>query len=72
VIAWNGANRGPARTDFVTLSPSDPAGLIGVGDVLIAPDGALDIYRSCRQLSQLVVVNFAGRQRRAVQVRPHP
>jgi hypothetical protein len=50
-----------ARTDLVTLSPSDPAGLIGVSNVLIAPDGDHYVYRYFRQLSQLFLVNLAGR-----------
>lgn len=50
-----------ARTEIATLSPSDPAGLIGVGNVLIAPDGDHYVYRYFRQLSQLFLVDLAGR-----------
>lgn len=48
-----------ARTDIVTLSPSDPAGLFGVNNVLIAPDGDHYVYRYYRQLSQLFILNIA-------------
>jgi len=49
-----------ARTDVATLSPSDPAGLVGVGNVLIAPDGDHYVYRYFRQLSQLFIVNLGS------------
>jgi hypothetical protein len=49
-----------ARTDVATLSPSDPAGLVGVGSVLIAPDGDHYVYRYFRQLSQLFIVNLGS------------
>lgn len=49
------------RTDLGTLSPSDPAGLTGVGGVLVAPDGDHYVYHYFRQLSQLFLVNLAGR-----------
>jgi len=49
-----------ARTDLATLSPSDPAGLVGVGNVLIAPDGDHYVYRYFRQLSQLFIVNLGS------------
>jgi dipeptidyl aminopeptidase/acylaminoacyl peptidase len=51
-----------ARTELATLSPSDPAGLVGVGNVLIAPDGDHYVYRYFRQLSQLFILNIG----------PHP
>ena len=61
-----------ARTARVTLSPSDPAGLVGLGDVAIPLEGDHRVSRDCRELSQLFIVNFAGRSSCNGPVGPHP
>jgi hypothetical protein len=47
-----------ARTPLTIVQPNDAAGLVGVGDVLVAGDGNHYVYSYVRQLSQLYVVQL--------------
>jgi hypothetical protein len=55
-VGAGGMGEGPCH-DLAIRS----AGLVGVGSVLIAPDGDHYVYRYSRQLSELFIVNLAGR-----------
>ena len=45
------------RTPVATVEPGDPAGLLAVGNVIVAADGTHYAYNVFRQLSQLFVIS---------------
>jgi hypothetical protein len=47
-----------ARTLAATLEPGDPAGLLAVGNVVVAGDGTHFAYNTSRQFSQLFMIDF--------------
>jgi hypothetical protein len=46
------------RTDLATIQISDPAGVVSVSNLLVAPDGDHYVYRYARQISQLYQIKF--------------
>jgi eukaryotic-like serine/threonine-protein kinase len=49
------------RTELATIEPADRAGLVGTGSFRVAPDGDHYVYHYFRELSQLYLVDLAGR-----------